>query len=73
MIEAVQKRQALVEVSLSLWRTGRDRTRVGAQTFKKRFLGPIASEREHRAQKDAADSSHCFHIIEGRLIRHSRL
>ena len=49
MIEAVQERQALVEVSLRLWQTCRDRPRVGTQTFKQRFLGSEASERERQA------------------------
>jgi hypothetical protein len=39
MIEAVQKRQALVEVPLRIWRTGRDHARIRTQTFKQWFLG----------------------------------
>src|ERR1700730_17226172 len=57
MIEAVQERQALAEVSLRLRGTGRDRLCVGTQTFKQRFLGSEASERERQAQKDAAHPS----------------
>jgi hypothetical protein len=49
VIEAVQERQALVEVSLRLWQTCRDRPRVGTQTFKQRFLGSEASGRERQA------------------------
>src|SRR4029077_2112784 len=67
MIEAVEERQALVEVSLRLWRTCRDRPRVGTQTFKQRFLGSVANERERQAKKDATNLSHCFHNFGGRF------
>ena len=69
MIEAVEERQALVEVSLRLWRTCRVRPRIGTQTFKERVLGSEASVRERQAKKDADHPSHCFHIIERCLLR----
>jgi hypothetical protein len=69
MIEALQERQTLVEVPLRIWRTGRDRPRLRTQTFKQWFLGSEACEREHQAQKDTANPSHSFHIIERCSLR----
>jgi hypothetical protein len=69
MIEALQKRQALVEVPLRFWRTGRDHPSIRTQTFKQWFLGSEASEREHQAQKNTARPSDCFHITEGCFLR----
>jgi len=49
VIKAEVEVKSLVKVFLCLRRVCRDRSRVGTQSFKQRFLGSEASERERQA------------------------